>query len=435
MAKNITKSRTKVSPAKKSTEKVSKVEREIDNVKFWLSKIKEPEKILLSSAEINTLNRQIIEKDTYRVDVLSINRGFKKEEIKAYLDEEPLPPHGERYDVNGNLLTMENFYSKIIENVDAMDIADQDEVRFAVVYRRANVRTFPVDSYVSRHPGGADDFQMSAIDTGEPVVILHTTKDGNWYFIQAAYYRGWIQKEYVAMVKKREEMDGFINHKPFLIVTANVVSISGQDFHMGSRIPILRSKEDGFIIAIPGRGKDGRFVKKISFLRHSKTVNKGYLPLTRENILKQAFLFLNTPYSWGGKGKGIDCSQFIFEIYRSFGIIMPRNSSQQVKIGRTITDFSEDNRIEKRIEALKDVMGGTTILYFPGHIMLYLGRYSGGDYVIHAVYGIRQKTSTGENLIKINKVVVSKLYNGDEGVGNSLLERIVKIQDIISISP
>src|SRR3546814_6380766 len=54
-----------------------------------------------------------------------------------------------------------------------------------------------------------------------------------------------------------------------------------------------------------------------------------YLPLTRANIIRQGFRFLGERYGWGHGYNGRDCSGFVSEVYRSMGVQLPRNTSDQ----------------------------------------------------------------------------------------------------------
>ena len=52
------------------------------------------------------------------------------------------------------------------------------------------------------------------------------------------------------------------------------------------------------------------------------------------NIVSAARRFLGVPYLWGGTSiKGVDCSGFTLCVYFQNGILLPRNTSQQVRAG------------------------------------------------------------------------------------------------------
>lgn len=66
---------------------------------------------------------------------------------------------------------------------------------------------------------------------------------------------------------------------------------------------------------------------------------KGYEHLPFHlRLIKTAKSFLNTPYLWGGKSfMGIDCSGLVQMVLKTENIFLPRDTSQQIKYGNSVT--------------------------------------------------------------------------------------------------
>lgn len=61
-----------------------------------------------------------------------------------------------------------------------------------------------------------------------------------------------------------------------------------------------------------------------------------------DRFLQTAMLFLNTPYLWGGKSVfGIDCSGFVQQVFKCFGIKLKRDAYQQAEQGEAIGFLQE----------------------------------------------------------------------------------------------
>ncbi len=58
---------------------------------------------------------------------------------------------------------------------------------------------------------------------------------------------------------------------------------------------------------------------------------------TAEEILSTAYRFIGVPYLWGGTSiKGVDCSGLAWSTYFLNGVLLPRNASQQAKVGEDV---------------------------------------------------------------------------------------------------
>lgn len=68
-------------------------------------------------------------------------------------------------------------------------------------------------------------------------------------------------------------------------------------------------------------------------------------PDLRARLLQFATQYIQSPYLWGGRTPaGIDCSGFAQIVYKSIGIAIPRDASQQVSCGTTV-DFVEEAQV------------------------------------------------------------------------------------------
>ena len=64
--------------------------------------------------------------------------------------------------------------------------------------------------------------------------------------------------------------------------------------------------------------------------------------LPKSSIIENAFLFLNTPYLWGGKSPfGIDCSGFTQTVYKLCGYQLLRDAKEQANQGDVLSFIEE----------------------------------------------------------------------------------------------
>ena len=392
---------------------IPKVSEEMLYPEFWIKNISHANKIIATPEEIEAYNRETINICEVVVDLENYQESFTKEELTQLINNLSKVPDSPRYNSKGEKVEKE-YYDMLIENLNLEGLKEINHVRYGVTVRRTEMRTFPTYDRLFSSPEdyNIDRFMETAVYAIEPMVILHESKDGEWYFAQIYNYLAWIPVKDVA-VTDRETLFQYVNRKDFLVVTGSKVNtnynpikqeISELQLDMGVRIPLANLeeiKEDfygqnpagNFVVKIPTRNENGNLEFDYALIQRTADVNLGYLPYTKANIIKQAFKFQGERYGWGGMFNGRDCSAFIMDIYRTMGVKLPRNSSEQGKLAAGIyQEFSETMTLDERQKIFNKLEPGTG-LYMSGHAMLYLGKYKGEHYMIHDFSGFYTKVN------------------------------------------
>lgn len=95
------------------------------------------------------------------------------------------------------------------------------------------------------------------------------------------------------------------------------------------------------------------------------------------------------------------------DIYRCFGIKLPRNTQDQgaksLGIGH---DLKHIGTLEEKLEILGEIPA-LTVLYMPGHTMLYLGENQGEHYIIHQFAGYYDESNGALEYIPMMKTAIT----------------------------
>lgn len=232
---------------------------------------------------------------------------------------------------------------------------------------------------------------VSQILFGEHFKVLEIRK--KWSKIRLAFdkYEGWVDNkqfefinldEYNSLEKGPKTLAGnlvdFISNQKNELMTVPI----------GANLPNYKDKK--FRIGAQEYEYDGDIVKAKN---------------EKENLIQTAFLFLNSPYLWGGKTPfGIDCSGFSQMVYKLNGYALSRDASQQAKQGEVLSFIEES---EPGDLAFFDNSEG---------VITHVGIIMKDNYIIHA-----------HGKVRIDRLDHSGIYNVDSRRHTHKLRVIKKI--------
>ena len=366
--------------------------RHLNIADFWIDKIEDADKIIMSREEIEKFNSRVAYVEKKLTNFKDISPTYSGSWVKKSI-EGMLKGISQQADYFEDGTRIANsFFNDLKDYMDIGAIEDSVKTRYALTVKYTNQRIVPTELSLlkSKEQIFFDRNQNSALDIGTPIAILHTTKDGKWHFGIAPTSSGWIRDKDIAFGTK-SDIDGFLNTKKFIITTEakSSIKIAGRYYdylRMGVRLPYILTVDNMVMVLVPTRDENGTLILSNGTIRSNHT-HKGYLDYTPNNILIEAFKFLNAPYGWGGSFGEQDCSKFIQEVYATVGVKMPRNSLSQSMVGDKFLDLAPLSKEAKSALLINSAHIGATIVHLKGHIMLYIGKYKGEPYVIQTVWG------------------------------------------------
>ncbi|HET9048162.1 MAG TPA: SH3 domain-containing protein [Chiayiivirga sp.] len=405
---------------------------------YWIARLPSPDAMVLDGAAIAAQNARLAAQDPAVFDLGTLPAHLSGSDVRARVLRLSAPPERALFDQNGTVLSPAALQA--LDKALALDsISEQVPVRFGLVTRRADLRSFPTAQRVFSRPGDTDidRFQESALFPGTPVAILHASADGRWLFVVSTLYSAWIAADHVA-AGSRDAVMAYGAAPPYLIITGATVrtvftpdapQVSELQLDMGIRLPVIADWPPAklvngqlpfasHVVALPVRSADGTLDFAPALVPRSADVSPSYLPLTRANLIAQAFKFLGERYGWGHSYGTRDCSGFVSEVYRSFGVAIPRNTRDQgvsTAFERIVLDERMDHA--ERIATMRQLDVGD-LIYIPGHVMMVIGHDAGETWLIHDTTGARYRDASGKLVsVPINQVAVTPLFAllGDSG--------------------
>ncbi|MBF0122405.1 MAG: SH3 domain-containing protein [Candidatus Omnitrophica bacterium] len=414
------------------------VTRDMKRPGFWIARHPDPDGVIMGSTAIDKFNQTLlkdkiisnlaevpINSDGVKLkdELSTILRGLKKRSL---------------FEESGREAGA-SFYKRMELEADLSRIAGSVQTRFGFLITNADERLLPTKAPLYAQAGDVDfdEVQNSALMVGEPVVVLHKSYSGQWFFVKDRIASGWVEASKVAF-STRDEFMAFLERKDIVLVTQSKADMYLDrqmtkycaTVRMGSYFVLKNSVGRSVEVLLAQRQTNGS-VSFISGFLDREDVSFGFLPFTSRNIYRQAFKMLNAPYGWGDMYGEQDCSRFLQMVFATMGIHLPRNSGDQGRVGQMIKGFAEElSSEEKRVIIADYALGAQTLLRFKGHIALYLGEVGGEPYVIHETWGYRQPSSSGDRVRILNRVVVSRLDLGAGSQKGSLFDRMISARII-----
>ena len=166
-------------------------------------------------------------------------------------------------------------------------------------------------------------------------------------------YEGWIGNQFLS------PHENYTGDGPFRVAVALANGYEAPD-RLSRRITLLPygcqlyGKADGSWLEIECQ-RYGRY-----YISDADTISSVNLKFPRENmrelLVREVERFLGVPYLWGGRSFfGVDCSGLSGLIAARYGVILPRDSRDQISAG---------------IHISRDDINTGDLLFFPGHVAL-----------------------------------------------------------------
>jgi hypothetical protein len=287
----------------------------------------------------------------------------------------------------------------------------------AISIKATNLRALPTDIGVykksNRNTEGFpfDYFQHSELHINVPLFVSHLSLDKKWAFVEAGHVAGWVRLRDIAFVNPKF-IKAFKSGRYRVSIVDDLWLLNHRNrrvslIKLGTIFPLDRSRR-WLLTATKAKGGYALLVR-VKPPSKSLVAPKP-VPFNRFYVAKIARELYNEPYGWGGVMQTRDCSAFTRDFFAPFGIFLMRNSSKQAKEGQLISIKNLKGEMKKRA-ILQYAKPFRSMLYVPGHITLYLGKYKDEPIIMHSYWGVRLNDWSKYPLCR---TIISTTKPGDE---------------------
>ncbi|MEH0156750.1 C40 family peptidase [Limibacter armeniacum] len=306
---------------------------------------------------------------------------------------------------------------EVIDRMELLPEAELGDNHFAVV----NISVANMRVRGSHSAGMAKQATM-----GEVLKVLE--KEGSWYRVQTTdHYIGWISNGSIELAtsEAKQSWDSrpkVIYTKPTGFVYENTFDKEKtvSDIVYGNLLALKETQTHRYKVEFPD-GREG-FVLKSEAMPIEEW--KQTRVLTQENLVNTAKTYLGLPYNWGGNSyKGVDCSGFTGGVYFANGLLLPRDASQQVRIGDEIDTLNN----------FANLQDGDLLFFGRGATdsttekVTHVGMWIGNQSFIHSSGHVRISSvdSTAENYDEYN---LNRLLHVKRVLGSKNLKETIDLK-------
>ena len=214
-------------------------------------------------------------------------------------------------------------------------------------------------------------------------------ESGSFYRIRSGKVTGYVSKQYLASGKRAEDLAlQYADLRAIIKIAAlKVRSGPGTKYKQWTTIRrdenyIVTNQLDGWVeIEIDGDSDKGYISTSNNYVevRYALDTAVEFHPATkgpttlRTNIKNTAIKYIGGSYVWGGNtlGSGVDCSGFVQQIFKLYGVKLPRVSREQAKTGVAVSSTN------KKVGDLVFYANSNGVI---DHVAIYIGN----NQVVHA---------------------------------------------------
>ena len=281
---------------------------DVEFADYWIRKIPDPDRVIMTPEQVNEFNLTNPLRGSLVIDIPSMPDQSKGSKIRDYQAANARYLLDAKFYVTGDIPLEMAERHHIAALMDTSGVPDVIDIKYGIVLQRTLGKLWPTNIPLQSAPGDNefDQGMVATVDFGEPVALLHTSRDDLWCYVQTENFGCWIPSEAVAFGDIKSVRELTDKSQP-LVAIGNRAAVYGSpqdgpamgNLNMGMYLPI-RSAGSAFCeVLVPGRGQNNELVVKRGYVRRSSDVSIGFLPYTPRNVYQECFLLYGARYGWG----------------------------------------------------------------------------------------------------------------------------------------